>query len=231
MKKITFVLLLLASLNARSQKTYVQAGLNLANITTSNSGHTEKNRMLPTFNAGLLTRIKTSGTVGFETGLLLSGHGSKAESFINFAGGQPYHVTSTFNPLYLELPLNLLLKVPTDGPSLFFNIGPYVAMGVGGKSKTVTTGGLGGTVESERKIDFSNDNPFTSQQEDAAYNKLKRFDYGLNLGGGLNLKGLILKANYGYGLVKISSMQSNNSENDNNKFRTFSISAGIPLSH
>ena len=82
---------------------------------------------------------------------------------------------------------------------------------------------------SSSKIKFSNDNPFTSQQDDANYNKLKRFDYGLNFGGGIDFGKFILKANYGLGLAKINSTQSNNTANDNNKFRTFSISAGIPL--
>jgi hypothetical protein len=33
---------------------YVQGGLNLANITKTNFGQTEKNNILPSFNAGIL---------------------------------------------------------------------------------------------------------------------------------------------------------------------------------
>ena len=79
------------------------------------------------------------------------------------------------------------------------------------------------------KIEFNNDDPTTSQQEGAAYDKLKRFDYGANFGGGINLGDVILKANYGLGLAKINSTQTNNSENDKDKYRTISISLGIPL--
>ena len=78
-------------------------------------------------------------------------------------------------------------------------------------------------------IKFSNDNPFTSQQDDAAYDKIKRFDFGLNFGGGLDLGKVLLKVNYGFGLTKINSTQSNNSTDDKNKYRTLSISLGIPL--
>ena len=58
---------------------------------------------------------------------------------------------------------------------------------------------------------------------------LTRFDFGLNFGGGFQFKHLILKANYGLGLAKINSTQSNNNANDKNKYRTLSFSVGIPL--
>jgi hypothetical protein len=52
----------------------------------------------------------------------------------------------------------------------------------------------------------------------------------LNAGAGFDLGKLILKINYGYGLTKINSTQGNNSVDDKNKYRTVSLSAGIPLS-
>lgn len=144
-------------------------------------------------------------------------------------GAQTGYVSSVFNPLYLEVPLNLLVNVPINrGAGLFFNIGPYIAMGVGGKSKVETFDGVTST-KWERKIDFANDNPFTSEQDDANYNKLKRFDYGINIGGGFDFNKFLLKLNYGYGLAKINSTESNNNINDKNKYRTVSLSAGIPL--
>ncbi|MEP6616949.1 MAG: outer membrane beta-barrel protein, partial [Ginsengibacter sp.] len=135
-----------------------------------------------------------------------------------------------FNPLYVEVPLNLVVRVPLEKKiNLFFHAGPYAAIGIAGKSKTESKiFGLAGSSESD--IQFSNDNPLTSQQEDAGYNKLKRFDFGLNLGGGLDLKKVLIKLNYGFGLTKINSTQSNNSSDDKNKYRTASISLGIPLS-
>ena len=112
--------------------------------------------------------------------------------------------------------------------NLFFHAGPYAAIGIAGKSKAESKV-LGVTGTSESDIKFSNDDPFTSEQDDAAYDKLKRFDFGLNIGGGFDLGKLIIKANYGFGLTKINSTQSNNSVDDKNKYRTVSISLGIPL--
>lgn len=227
MKKLLAALIITGLYSATTAQTfYAQGGVNLANITSTNSGQTEKNNMLTTFNVGFMSRLGLSKVVDLETGLLLDGRGAKAETYFN--AGNDY-VKSKFNPLYLEVPLNVVLSVPMQNKTgLFFNAGPYIAVGVGGKSKTDTKiGAL--TSSSESKIKFSNDDPFTSQQDDAAYDKLKRFDFGLNFGTGFDFKKLILKANYGLGLAKINSTQSDNNANDKNKYRTVSISLGIPL--
>jgi hypothetical protein len=226
MKKL-FLGLVLTTTIALSTKAqvYLQGGLNLANITKTNDGQTEKNNILPSFNAGILGRVKLASMFSLESGILLTGHGSKAETY--FTGGD--YVKTKFNPLYLQVPLNAVVIIPLEKESgIFFNAGPYVAMGIGGKSNSESK--LGPLMSSSSKsISFSNDDPFTSQQEDAAYNKLKRFDYGLNFGGGFQFKQVLIKANYGLGLAKINSTESNNTANDKNKYRTFSVSLGFSL--
>ena len=229
MKK-AFLGLVLTTTIALSTKAqvYVQGGLNLANITKTNDGQTEKNNILPSFNVGILGRLPVADMFSIESGLLLTGRGSKAETYFN--GGNDY-VKSRFNPLYLEVPLNAVVKIPLGGKetNVFFNAGPYVAMGIGGKSKRDSK--IGPLVSSSTSdIQFSNDDPFTSQQEDARYDRLKRFDFGLNFGGGFQFQHVILKVNYGLGLAKINSTQSDNTANDKNKYRTLSFSVGIPLS-
>ncbi len=102
-------------------------------------------------------------------------------------------------------------------------------MGITGKSKSKTKI-FGATSTSSSNIKFSNDDPFTSRQDDAAYDKIKRFDFGLNFGGGVDLGKVLLKFNYGFGITKVNSTQSNNSVDDQNKYRTLSISLGILLS-
>lgn len=226
MKKVVLGLILTTAvaLSTKAQ-IYLQGGLNLANISKTTDGQTEDNNMLPSFNAGILGRFDLSPMFDLESGVLLSGHGSKAETY--FTNGN--YVKTKFNPLYLQVPLNAVVKIPMAKESaVFFHAGPYVAMGVGGKSKREIKSFLG-TSNEESSIRFSNDDPFTSQQEDAGYNKLKRFDFGLNFGGGFQFQHVILKANYGLGLAKINSTESNNTENDKNKYRTLSFSVGIPL--
>jgi Outer membrane protein beta-barrel domain len=226
-KLLTIAMLTGIFVNARSQ-VYVQGGVNLANITNTKSGGTQDNNLLTTFNAGILSRFNLSTTVDLESGLLLEGRGAKANSYFTSVTDDNY-VKTKFNPLYLEVPLNLVLRVPLEKTTnIFFNAGPYAAVGVGGKSKTESKV-FGATSSSSNNIKFSNDDPFTSDQDDAAYDKLKRFDFGLNFGGGLDLGKIILKLNYGFGLTKINSTQSDNGADDKNKYRTVSISLGIPL--
>jgi hypothetical protein len=229
MKKLLALALCAGIFTTARSQVYVQGGLNLANISVGKSGETENNNMLTTFNAGILGRFNLSTVFDLETGLLLDGRGSKANTYFTNSTEDNY-VKSTFNPLYLEVPLHLVFRIPLEEETnIFLHAGPYAAMGIAGKSK-LETRIFGSTTKSESTIKFSNDDPTTTQQEDAGYDKLKRFDYGLNLGGGIDLGKILLKVNYGMGFAKINSTESDNSANDKNKYRTVSVSLGIPLS-
>lgn len=222
MKKILAVAICVGMFTVAKSQIYVQGGVNLANITTSASGSTQKNNMLTTFNVGFLGRSNATEPIALETGLLLEGRGSKTED----GSGSAYY-KATFNPLYLELPVNLIVRVPfqNNTSNFFINGGPYIAMGIAGKSKV--DGQLGGTtVHSSQDIKFTSVDPTS---DDQAYSKLKRFDYGVNVGVGVDLGKVLLKANYGLGLAKINSTQTNNGEDGKDKYRTVSISLGIPF--
>jgi hypothetical protein len=228
MKRVFLTLTLITAITAVTRaQVYIQGGLNLANITKTNDGQTEDNNILPSFNVGVLGRLPLADVFSLESGVLLTGRGSKAETYFN---GTSNYVKTKFNPLYLEVPLNAVVKIPLGAKesSVFFNAGPYAAMGIAGKSKRDSKI-LGITSSETSDIKFSNDDPFTSEEEDAAYDRLKRFDFGLNFGGGFQFQHFIIKANYGLGLAKINSTESNNNANDKNKYRTLSFSVGIPL--
>lgn len=228
MKKLLTVAVCAILFTTAKSQIYVQGGLNLANITTTNTGGTQHNNLLTTFNAGIMGRSNATEPIALEAGLLVDGRGAKSNSYLTSSTDDNY-VKANFNPIYLELPVNFVLRLPlTHKNNIFLNAGPYVAMGIGGKTK-VETSFLGVKSNSTSTIQFNNDNPTTSQQEESSYDKLKRFDYGVNLGAGLDLKKILFKVNYEYGLAKINSTQTNNSSNNNNKYRIVSISLGIPL--
>ena len=227
MKKVFITLTLLTTITlATKAQVYIQGGLNLANITKNNEGQTEKNNILPSFNVGIMGRLPLADMFSLESGLLLTGRGSKAETYFNNGD----YTKSKFNPLYIEVPLNAVVKVPLGSKetSIFFNAGPYAAVGIGGKSKRDLKIGILTSSETS-DIKFNDDDPTTNEQEGARYDRLKRFDYGLNFGGGFEFQHLILKVNYGLGLAKINSTENNNNADDKNKFRTLSFSVGIPL--
>ena len=228
MKKLVIAVLSLCAFTTAKSQIYVQGGLNLANITETKSGQTQDNKMLTTFNAGILGRTNSTEAIALETGLLIQGRGAKANTYLNTSTDDNY-VKAKFNPLYLELPVNLILRLPMESKNnIFFNAGPYIAMGIGGKS-TIDTKFLGSETHSTSNIKFNNDDPSTTEQEGASYDRLKRFDYGVNVGAGLDVGKLLLKVNYGFGLAKINSTETNNSSDDKNKYRTISISLGVPI--
>jgi len=208
---IAFGIFLFPTVKTQAQL-YVQGGVNFANISNSNSGSVNSNKTLTTFNAGLLWRSNASVVLAFESGLLLDGRGSKVQGG---SGGANYNVT--FNPFYLELPVNLIVRVPLGSASIFINGGPYIAMGIAGKSKFDGQLCCISGSHSE-KIEFTSADPTA---DDQAY----------SIGAGVGIKKVLLKVNYEYGLAKIHSNQTDNSVNDKDKYRTWSISLGIPLTH
>jgi hypothetical protein len=205
---------------------YIKGGLNLANISTTNDGRVDEAKMLTSFHVGLVGDVPLGDVLSFQLGLLLTGKGSKTEIYATSSTTDNYYKVKT-NPLYLEVPANLVFKVPFGNDSrLFFGAGPYVAMGIGGKTKGEQKL-LGVTSTYEKNIEFNNDDPATSGQEDASVNKLRRFDYGANALAGFEAGKMLIGVNYGLGLAKIGSSQSN--DNDQNKHRVWSISIGFQL--
>lgn len=207
-----------------SQAQILRGGINLANITITNDGDIDKNKMLTSFQVGLIGDIKILPFLYFQPGVLFTGKGSKTEQ------GQPsdfQYYRATSNPYYIEVPVNLVLKTP--GPIKFFaGAGPYIAVGIAGKNKV---NGKNGplTFNSENKIKWSDDDPSTfDYEEGAGYGILKRFDYGLNAIAGVQLTKLVLSANYGLGLAKLQS-GTNSSADDKNKHRVLSFTVGIKL--
>jgi hypothetical protein len=207
---------------------YIKGGYNAANISVKKDGSTNDAKILSTFHAGFVADVPLAPVLSFQTGLLLNGKGAKSNYYADANDHTDNYVKSTFNPLYLELPANLVVKFPLGSDvRLYAGAGPYAAMGIGGKSKTESSL-LGIRSSSSENIKFNNDDPLTDEQEGARYDRLKRFDFGLNALAGVEISRFMLGVNYGLGLTKINSTQTDNST-DNNKYRTFSVGLGVRL--
>ncbi|CAN5551007.1 hypothetical protein BH10BAC2_BH10BAC2_40530 [soil metagenome] len=207
---------------------YIRGGYNAANISVNKDGSVNDAKTLSTFHFGATADIPLAWVLSFQTGLLLNGKGSKSNYYADASNHADNYVKSTFNPLYLELPANLVLKFPIGTVArLYVGAGPYAAMGIGGKSKTESSL-LGVTSSTSENIKFNDDDPLTGEQEGARYGRLKRFDFGINALAGVEIKRFMVGVNYGLGLTKINSTQTDNST-DNNKYRTFSVGVGVKL--
>ena len=216
--------------SAQKSKVYVKGGVNFANVTVSNDGNIDDTKNLTSFHVGLLADVPFNDYLALQPSLLFTGKGAKAQS--GSTSDATYYRAKS-NPLYVELPVNLIVKIPLsdatdpEDSKLFFGAGPYIAMGVGGKNKV--EGKLAGvSFDDESSIDFSNDDPATGAEEGAGFGIMRRFDYGVNATAGFQFNKFIVSANYGIGLAKLQS-GANNSENDNNKHRVLSFSVGFGL--
>jgi hypothetical protein len=230
MMKKTFLVLattfLFVATYAQESNFFVKGGVNIANISINDNGSYDDANSLVSFHAGIIADLPVSKYFSFQPGLLFTGKGTKVQQ------GQPSSASyfkATSNPYYVELPVNLVAKIPlaSEGSNFFIGAGPYVAAGITGKNKA--EGKIfGATFKSEKSIDFSNDNPTTlDYEEGAGFGIIKRFDYGLNGTAGFELNNLLLSVNYGYGLAKLNSNANNN--NDKNKHRVLSFSVGFRL--
>ena len=229
MKKfILLILPLFILLNANTQKSsaILRGGLNLANVSITESGRIDDAQTLTSFQVGIIGDFNLSDFIALQPGLLFTGKGSKTQS------GDPAdanYFKATSNPIYIEVPLNLVFKAPLGSDIKFFaGAGPYLGVGIAGKNKT--EGKIFGTsFSSEKNIEWSDDDPTTlDYDEGAGFGILRRFDYGLNGTAGIETKTIVLSANYGFGLAKLQS-GSNSAENDINKHRILSFTVGFKL--
>jgi hypothetical protein len=203
----------------------IKGGLNLANISTTPNGRIDDANTLKSFHIGFAFDIPLAEYFSVQPGLIYTGKGAKTEVGKE---GENFYYRASSNPMYLELPINFVGKIPlTQTSSFYLGAGPYAAMGITGKNK-VDRYILGTHTYTSNDIVYSNDNPTTSQEENYGYGKIKRFDYGLNALAGFEFTRFTIGANYGYGLVKINS-GTDNSANDKGKNRVWNFTLGIKL--
>ena len=211
---------------AQEGAAWLKGGVNFANVSYNSKGEVDDANLLTSFHVGLMADIPVIKVLSVQPGLFFTGKGSRIQS------GSPSDVNyykATTNPLYVELPINVVVKLPLPNESNFFvGAGPYIAMGVGGKRK-IEGKTLGLAFSNNEKIEYSNDDPTTFKTEEGAgLGVMRRFDYGLNGTAGVQLKNVLLSLNYGYGLAKLQS-GTNSSEDNENKHRVLSVSIGFKL--
>lgn len=229
MKKILICggLLSLVIVQASAQKSsaILRAGVNLANVSVKDNGDIDDAKSLTSFQVGIIGDLNVASFLSIQPGIIFTGKGTKSQSG-NQGDANFYRATS--NPYYLEIPVNLVFKTPTGPTKFFAGAGPYLGIGIAGKNK-VNGSFLGASFSSEQKIDWSNDDPTTTDYEEGAgFGIMKRFDYGLNGTVGIETSSLVLSANYGLGLAKLQS-GSGSGDDNNNKHRVLSFTLGFRL--
>jgi hypothetical protein len=227
MKKIVLLSALCAGIsfgaNAQGVGFGIKAGYNSANLSITDDGRTNDSRATSSFHAGAYLDLGLAPIFSIQPGLFVSGKGSKY--VIGDRESANWTEVRT-NPIYLELPVNAVVKLPIGSKSnVFIGAGPYAAMGIAGRN-TVKGELLGADFERKDGIEWSNDDPGNGYNGSRFEGNLKRFDFGLNFLGGVQLGNFTVNAQYGLGLADIRPGADNN-DNGRYKNRVASISVGF----
>jgi outer membrane protein W len=191
----------------------VKAGLNLSNMIVKDDDDTYSDdfKLNPGFHAGLTADFPITEMFSFETGLLISTKGYRISQEDTILG-ETYEIEGKLNPLYLDIPLTGKVAFDIGGPKIYGAFGPYVGVGLAGKAKNEVTIN-GETEKDDEDIEWGSD-----EEEDF----LKRLDFGLTVGAGVEINALQIGISYGLGLANIS-VSSDNGAKINNRVIGISV--------
>jgi hypothetical protein len=177
-KSALTILLIMAfpDIHAQVKPGYI-FGVNLSTITLNAKGIISNPETPVGFHFGGSFEIPVKGNFNFSPGIILSAKGSnyKIDS-----------VEFSLSPIYIEVPVIVMYSFGSDVIKISLFAGPYFACGVGGYK--IEPGG-----------ELTNINYGSGENSD-----LRPFDAGVNFGAGVNIKGLLISAQYGIGLANIS---------------------------
>ncbi len=212
MKKILISILLFTAMftavQSFAQLSFgVKGSFNMYNLSSKdNDGKKIESSMIPAFDAGAFVEIPIAPEFYFRPELYFATKGAKSKN---------QTPESKINLSYIVLPLNFLYKSDLSGGKVFIGIGPYLALGVGGK---ISSG------SNDYKIKFKNDVTMNDLETSLYY---KPIDFGANLIAGYEFKNKIsLAINTSLGLTNIESKVDGKQADSSTKNNGFGLTIG-----
>src|SRR5690606_33378217 len=196
MKKLMIILCLFISIsfhsNLYAQQIGIRAGLNMSTMfrsTAIGGVQTQDFKLRPGFHIGAIVNIPVSGIFSLETGALLNTKGYR----VNKKTDQSRTVVK-FNLLYIDIPLTAKASFQVGNKTIFANFGPYMGIGLAGNVRSDYT--LGDETQTiEQEFEWGNDKDNEG---------LKRLEFGLLIGGGIEFNSFVVALNYTHGFTNIS---------------------------
>lgn len=196
-----------------------KGGYNASNLRIQEGFDLHDKRVFSSFHLLLYAEYGLSQSVYLQPGISLTGKG--ADFVVGNRRSDTWMEVRT-NPIYLEIPINVLYKRHIGNRSnLFAGGGPYAAYGVSGKTmvKSMTAGVPAAT---DDDIEYSN-NDFPATPPNQYMSSLKPFDAGVNVLAGVEISRLTLNVQYGMGLVNIRPAQTGRKTEYRNSVISFSL--------
>jgi hypothetical protein len=191
-----FFCILLAKVASSQVAVNVSGGLNISSLKSSSSY--SENKVKAGINFGVTSDISVNEAFGIETGLVFSTKGKRSiYKYIDNTNWWYYDTTTyktSVNINYLILPVKATGTLNAGNVNFVGSFGPYFGLAVGGRSKTDETTN-GNTISYTNNIKFGK-SPMNSN--------IRRFDYGLSMGVGLNSKNFHMGVSYDLGLANLS---------------------------
>jgi hypothetical protein len=198
---------------------YVKGGLNLANVSTQSDGSINSAKTRASFNVGLMGDIPLAPVLSLQVGAEFTGKGSRAQY-----NSSLYTGTYTFRPYYIEVPVNLVVKIPVAPHiAVILGGGGYGAAGVAGKYKTDISSVVGSGSSSQNIKWTNSDDVTTGTPNGSGVGVLRRYDFGLDFLAGVEVGPVQLSLNYGLGLTKLSSTADNTNDSDKNRVLSLNL--------
>lgn len=232
MKKFTLCALLavgamcVAQAQDKAVSLGVRAGLNVNSLSYSGNNEAEIRDLYKSrtgFHVGAVVDCKVAGNFYFQPGLYFTTRGAKMEE-TGTEGEYKYSITEKINMNYLQIPISASYRFPVGKiVKIDINVGPYVAVGLGGRVKEEATIRYNGMSESEN---LSYD-VFGKSTDDENRGDFKRFDAGLRFGAGVHISKFNIGLIYDLGLANLAHT-GDNAWNRGTKFRngSFLVSVG-----
>jgi outer membrane protein W len=199
---LIFVLMVTMTLESYSQTFGIKGGLNFATMIDKYDGSSYDSKSINGYHLGVTADFPLTEMFSFESGLQLSTKGNKYNAYSDRVGNyeEKYKLT------YLDIPLTLKARYDINGIKLYGLFGPYVGIGLSGNFYSSTQDAMKVLWGSSEKLDGVH---------------LKRLDYGLNIGAGVEIKVIQIGLTYGLGLANISGTSHEKMSN-----RVLSLSVG-----
>jgi hypothetical protein len=186
----------LATVNCQFKPEYV-FGMNLATMSVKSNGVYYDTEIPVSFHFGATAEFPVNDNFALIPAVLFSAKGTDYEID---------NISYSISPVYFEMPLTAALSFGSNKFKMTFFSGGYLAFGISGYK-------IEGADEM-KSINFGR-----GPDDD-----LRSFDAGLIFGAGVNIKGLLISAQYGMGITNLSPVMSANSEMKNKVI-------GISFSH
>lgn len=199
----TVVVALTITTELSAQNYGVRAGLNLSNMLLRSDGVTNYNGNVlhPGFHLGVTTEFPISQIFSFETGLIFTKKGYKFNLDAPIFPVGNYTQQSQANLYYLDIPLTAKVIHELNAVKLYGVFGPYMGLGMSGRVKSETIKD-GETQRSEIDVEWG-------------ANNYKRFDFGLIIGAGVEIKSIQLGLTYNLGLANVLADSKNDTRLNN----------------